>query len=149
MDAIQFDGREAQPHPHGLVYSRIFKRLLKVAPALAGKLHVASAGVSRSGGFMDLHLDVMEVTEEYAVIALAHYFEQNGDKVPDPDMTVRVWRNGMAEALTFQDSTTYREVYPQPGKVDLGAKKELNDFLAMWLGNLVDQGHRLETLGMD
>jgi len=71
------------------------------------------------------------------------------DKVPDPDMTVRLWRNGMAEALSFQDSTTYREVYPEPGKANLSAKKELNSFLSLWLRNLVNQGHKVETLGSD
>ena len=46
------------------------------------------------------------------------------------------------EALTFQDTYIYREVYPDRDRVDLKAKKELNEFLLQWLTNLIDQGHR-------
>jgi uncharacterized protein YqiB (DUF1249 family) len=149
MKTMRFDGRDVRQRADGLVYAKNFCRLLKVIPALEGEVHIADAGVSRSAGFMDLHVDVMEKNDESVVIAMAHYYEQNGDKVPDPDMTVRLWRNGRAEALSFQDSTTYREVYPEPGKVNLSAKKELNDFLYLWLGNLACQGHKVETLSSD
>jgi uncharacterized protein YqiB (DUF1249 family) len=47
------------------------------------------------------------------------------------------------EALTFQDTYIYREVYPDRDRVDLKAKKELNEFLLQWLTNLIDQGHKL------
>jgi hypothetical protein len=47
------------------------------------------------------------------------------------------------EALTFQDTYTYREVHLDGDRVDLKAKKELNEFLLLWLTNLIDQGHRL------
>ncbi len=46
----------------------------------------------------------------------------------------------MAEALSYQDSFGYRVVYPESGKVDIKAKKELNQFLDMWLSNLKNQG---------
>jgi len=36
-----------------------------------------------------------------------------------------------------------RVVYPEPGKVNLRAKKELNQFLGQWLKNLITQGHKL------
>jgi uncharacterized protein YqiB (DUF1249 family) len=149
MKTMRFDGREVHQHPDGLVYAKNFCRLLKVIPALEREVHIADAGVSRSAGFMDLHVDIMEKNDDSVVIAMAHYYEQNGDQVPDPDMTVRLWRNGMAEALSFQDSTTYREVYPEPGKANLSAKKELNSFLSLWLRNLANQGHKVETLGSD
>jgi uncharacterized protein YqiB (DUF1249 family) len=45
------------------------------------------------------------------------------------------------EALTFQDTYSYREVYPEPGKIDVHAKHELNSFLARWLKNCLDQDH--------
>jgi len=48
----------------------------------------------------------------------------------------------MAEALTYQDFFGYRRVYPEPGQVDLQAKKELNSFLNTWLSNLLTQGHQ-------
>ena len=113
--------------------------------------------MSKSNGFMALHLDVLSRVDKLVQpnqsriagelrIALHHSYEQNGDLVPDPDMEIRVfllqdWNK--AEALTYQDAFTYREVYPEPGKVDIRAKKEMNSFLAQWLKNCIDQGHSL------
>jgi len=47
------------------------------------------------------------------------------------------------EALTFQDTYTYREVCLDRNRVDVKARKELNAFLLHWLTNLIDQGHKL------
>ena len=55
----------------------------------------------------------------------------------------------MAEAMTYQDSFGYKEVYhdldPETGKYRKVApklKKELNSFLNKWLSNLLQQGHK-------
>jgi len=79
MKIMRFDGREVRQHPDGLVYAKNFCRLLKVIPALEGEVRIADAGVSRSAGFMDLHVDIMENNDDSVVIAMAHYYEQNGD----------------------------------------------------------------------
>ena len=47
------------------------------------------------------------------------------------------------EALSFQDTYGYREVYSGEGAVDVKARKELNDFLVQWLQNLKEQGHKI------
>jgi Uncharacterized protein conserved in bacteria len=74
-----------------------------------------------------------------ASLALAHYFELAGDLVPDPDMQIWVYPSTkMAEALTYQDQFGYREVYPEPGKVNVAAKRDLNNFLAQWLKNCLE-----------
>ena len=65
--------------------------------------------------------------------------------IPDPDMEIAVYHDRKAvEALSYQDAFGYRQVYPEPGKVDINAKRELNDFLNTWLNNLKMQGHELE-----
>ncbi len=93
-------------------------------------------------GFMDLNMDLLYTEGEAVVIALSHYFEQNGDMVADPDMQLRVLPAlEMAEALTYQDQWCYREVYPKPGYVDPRAKQELDTFLDYWLSNCLSQGH--------
>ena len=82
--------------------------------------------------------------------ALNHYYEQNVDLIADSDMVVRIDTNAeTVEALTFQDTYTYREVYPDGSAVDLKAKKELNEFLLHWLTNLIDQGHKLVVVKGD
>ena len=43
-----------------------------------------------------------------------------------------------AQAETYQDTYGYREAN------DERSKKEWNEFLFMWLGNLVEQGHKIK-----
>ena len=70
--------------------------------------------------------------------------------IPDPDMEIKLdHQNKTAEALTYQDSFTFRVAYPEPGKINLKAKKELNEFLLQWLKNLKEQGHRVVKKGND
>jgi uncharacterized protein YqiB (DUF1249 family) len=74
-------------------------------------------------------------------IALAHNYKAGGDVIPDPDMEVTVDFNyETAQADTYQDTYVYREA------TDERSRRELNEFLVMWLGNLVDQGHKLVAL---
>jgi hypothetical protein len=94
----------------------------------------------KSGGFMDLVIEKLG-KDHYS---FTHYFEQNGDLCPDPDMEIHVFPEmKMAEALTIQDQFGYRCVYPEPNKVNLMAKKHLNDFLNTWLRNLLQQGFKV------
>jgi uncharacterized protein YqiB (DUF1249 family) len=127
------------------IYERIFKRLIQLGIDPQNPPEYAK---SRSKGFMDLNLDLLYKTTDCMGIALAHYFEQHGDLVPDPDMQIRVYpATKMAEALTYQDQFGYREVYPQPGKVNIAAKKDLNIFLNQWLKNCLEQGHSFRKAG--
>jgi hypothetical protein len=45
--------------------------------------------------------------------------------------------NETAQAETYQDTYLYRVAD------DERSKKELNECLVMWLGNLVEQGHKI------
>jgi uncharacterized protein YqiB (DUF1249 family) len=105
---------------------------------------------SQVPGFMDLNLDLLSRNGEIITVALSHYYEQNGDLIPDPDMVVRIdTKTETVEALSFQDTYTYREVYVDGNRVDVKAKKELNEFLLQWLTNLIDQGHKLVVVKGD
>jgi len=129
-------------------YELIYSRLEKLIPDLT-KLRPGDARKSESPGFMDLNLDVLSKDAEQMRIALAHNYIQEGDVIADPDMEIRVyllpdWKK--AEALTYQDTYGYREVYREEGGqilVNVKAKAELNSFLKQWLKNALDQGHRL------
>lgn len=120
------------------INERIFKKLERVMGDLA---QIPAYMKFEAHGFMDLGVDRLYGDEESVTIALSHYYKQNGDMVPDPDMEVRIYPEmKIAEALTYQDSFGYQQVYPIPGKVDLRAKKELNVFLNQWLSNIIEQG---------
>lgn len=118
------------------IYERNYNAMEKL-----GLLKVETHVKLQSGGFMDLSVE--KISEE--VISLAHYGEQNGDLMSDPEMTIKVYPDTrMVEALTIRmDYTGYAaSVYPAPGIVNLYQKKNLNQFLATWLRNLKNQGFK-------
>ena len=130
------------------VYDRIHAKLLKLCPDLL-ELKPGDYRKSSSGGFMDLHLDVLEKTEHEMRISLAHNYQQNGDTMADSDMEIKVYLFSewpKAEALTYQQDGLgiYQEVYPAPGRVYPKLKTQLNSFLDQWLTNCINQKHKLK-----
>jgi hypothetical protein len=141
-----------------LNYDRI-EALLGQPPA---DLEPDTAHRFRAPGYMDLVVEVLPACQETGalVVSLAHYFVQHGDLCQDPEMTVRLFppgsvafrqltpstdpKHGRAEALSFQQALppVYQVVYPQPGLVRPRLRADLNRFLAQWLQNLEQQGHR-------
>ncbi len=115
------------------VYEQIYQKLDKI-----GVMKVTSSVHLKSTGFMDLVIERLGDNH----FSLTHYYELNGDLVPDPDMEVRIMpEQKMAEALSYQDTYGYRRVY-DGGKIDAEAKKDLNTFLNRWLTNLIEQGFK-------
>lgn len=122
------------------VYGQIYDKLQKLG-ILTVKEHVRA----KSGSFMDLVVEKVGENE----FSLTHYYEQNGDLIPDPDVTVRVHENmKMAEALTYQDSFGYQAIYIEDEDgtklVDAVVKQKLNGFLNYWLSNLMQQGFKVQ-----
>ncbi len=80
-----------------------------------------------------------------ARIALGHYYRQNGDMIADPDMEILVrFHRQEAEALTFQDVFGYDTAEAGTPQGRLKASTRINSFLAFWLVNLRNQGHRID-----
>ena len=128
-----------------MIYETIYRKLDKLGAIAAIQAGQDYAKSHIGEPFMDLNIDVLDRRADHIVIALSHYFEQNGDLCADPDMEIRIYpARCMAQALTFQQAIPplYKEVYPAPGKVAPQLKRELNDFLNLWLGNCIKQGHR-------
>ena len=132
------------------VYGTIYKKIKKLLP----NLEQIQEGVKlKADGYMDLNVDILARTDNHILIALSHYYKQSGDMIPDPDMEVRVSpKFEVAEAMSYQDSIGYLQIYENfdlatgnYSNLDLNAKKGLNSFLNQWLGNLLKQGHKLET----
>lgn len=119
------------------IYKQIYERLQTLG--IIDETGVMKTEYMRfqSPGLMDLHVD--RLTEN--TIILAHNGLQNGDVMADPDMQVWIHPDHReAEALTFQNDYlgVYQEVYPEPGKFNPKLKKDLNEFLADWLQNIVE-----------
>ena len=131
-------------------YSQIYDRLMPLLPEnwqagfKAYKLH--------SDGFMPLSVEYLgndPLHSNRLVISLTHYYEQNGDLMRDPDMTISISTDPewpVAEALSFEMSAPplYQAVYTtgEDGKARVypKLKKQLNSFLLQWLRNLHNQG---------
>ena len=112
----------------------IYAKLIHVIPNLR---NIGSYAKLSASGFMDLHVDILNKNGNVWRIALAHNYRAGGDVIPDPDMEVTVdFTSETAQAETYQDTYVYREA------VDQRSRTELNEFLLMWLGNLIDQGHK-------
>ena len=126
-----------------MIYEQNYKRLKKLIPDL-DTLPANCYRKSKSNGFMDLSFEILSSSKDQFICAMAHYFEMNGDLVADPDMEIKVIPSmQMIEALTYQDQFGFQVVYPEAGKVNPRAKKDLNQFLGQWLKNLISQGHKL------
>ena len=116
----------------------IYTRLLQVIPNLR---NIGSYAKLSASGFMDLHVDILNKNGNVWRISLAHNYKSGGDVIPDPDMEVTVdFDKVTAQAETYQDTYVYREA------TDERSKKDLNEFLILWLGNLIDQGHKIVDL---
>lgn len=133
-------------------YSSILKKLTKIIPGLMEHLQSGEhfSGKSHVEGYMDLHFDFLFKDKQGYNIALAHYYEMNGDLVPDPDMQIRIIPEmNAAEAMTFQNMYRYDEVYHhQDGKemVDQKMKPKLNSYLNEWLSTLISYGHQVQLV---
>lgn len=118
-----------------------YTRLLALLPDVQ-KMEPGSAVKMKAEPFMDLCIDVLQQQGTVTQISMAHYYEQNGDLVPDPDMEVMLMHvTRMALPVHFQNAIAYR-VCIEGTKVING--KELADqssFLSVWLRNIKSQGH--------
>ena len=128
-----------------MIYASIFKALKKIGAL--DLIKRADYAKSESDSFMPLSLDVLRRDDDLTIIALAHSFEQNGDLMADPDMTIAIHhQSNMAQALSFQNDSLglYQEIYdtfPTPKMVNPALKADLNKFLNKWLKNAISQGH--------
>jgi hypothetical protein len=76
--------------------------------------------------------------------SVTHYFKQNGDLVPDPDM---VFWQGVGERpwvpVSYQDQRTYSEAVTfrddQPVGMKPALQADLTNFANTWMGNIRDQ----------
>lgn len=122
------------------VHSRIYKNLIAALGQGKDPVYWPNAWKLEKHPYQTLHVDILEHHSDGVTMALAHYYQQNGDLIPDPDMQVRLHiRHEMAEALTFQNLYIYQQVYTESDGVRLInplLKKQLNSFLLEWSRNL-------------
>jgi hypothetical protein len=114
----------------------------EVLDAVSQDLEVgAGRKIDNSGGtYMAVHVDRLGPS----TVSLAHYYEQNGDLVCDPDgVFVRTDAGWLPVALQLCTGHCVRAIElgedDRPVGVRPRALRELIEFTSMWLRNISDQ----------
>ncbi|GAG58702.1 unnamed protein product [marine sediment metagenome] len=131
-----------------MIYETNYKKIMKLIPDLASFKIEDNRRSHLGGGYLDLCIDMVEITEDHIMFALSQYYD---DGVADCDMILKAYpKMGMVEALTVQNSMGFQEVYfeNEAGQkmVKTKLKAELNRWLRKWLGILKIQGHTLKEI---
>ena len=99
---------------------------------------------SRVAGDCDLHVEILERSRYTVTMALSYFFEEEGERIADPDMKVRVYLDGQfAEPLGFageQRHAAFRRL-SRMHRAELDTRWRRNIILNKWLEYLMDQGH--------
>jgi hypothetical protein len=134
------------------VYEVLYEKLYQLIPTLDAMIADSTTNgfklVDPKGVFMDLHVNILERGDQEVRISIAHYFTQNGDSIPDPDIEFRLIRRMKAlEPLAIQMATGhYARVYVDKEMTSFrqSVRKDICSFMTMWFRNLKQQGHRIE-----
>lgn len=103
----------------------------------------------KSGEYMPLVIEWLYCSDYKGrpIFSLAHYGEQNGDLMRDPEMTIAIdFDAGTIEPMTWRNDYLGRldEVYKHNAAGQLlysqRLRTSLDEFLWMWLKNIREQG---------
>ncbi len=104
---------------------------------------MADAVGEAANGFMPLTFDLIERSEGRVQYAMAHWFEQQGDLIQDPEMIIEI-KGRSVEALSIQHPPPFNRVMPVYSEDRTSysprQKRDQNQFLEMWLSNIRAQG---------
>lgn len=99
---------------------------------------------SRVAADCDLHLEILERSRYTITMSLSYFFVEDGERIADPDMKVRVYLDGrMAESMGFSGDhrhAAFRRL-TREHRAELDARWRRNIILNKWLEYLIDQGH--------
>ncbi len=131
------------------VYESNFNRLLKIVGDDLKKLPYYIRFESK--GFMPLTFDRLTKKELFAQYAMTHWYESNGDLIPDPEMVIDIYPNhNFVEARSIMHPPPFNriiEVYNEEKTMySPSQKKSQNSFLGSWLKNIASQGFALTDI---
>jgi hypothetical protein len=93
----------------------------------------------------------LSIEKHGSSITVTHYFEQNGDLVPDPDMEFEVLEEEWSPvAIQHAIGSYYRAVEYRDGKRFINPRqlRDQKSFARMWAQNLLAQGFGKPTSGV-
>jgi hypothetical protein len=127
-----------------LLYESNFLRLRQLVPELD---RLDGYYQSRVAGDCDLHLEILDRSKYTITLSLSYFFMEEGVRIADPDMKVRVYLDGhLAEAMRLGgpgNRCRHAELRRLTRKhsAELSARWRRNIVLNKWLEYLMHQGH--------
>lgn len=124
-----------------LLYESNFIRLRHLIPELD---RLDGHYQSRVAGDCDLHLEILSRSRYTVTLSLSYFFDDNGQRVADPDMKIRAYLDGhVAEAMSLRDDHLHAELrrLSVAHGEQLSERWRRNVVLNKWLEYLTDQGH--------
>ena len=123
------------------LYESNFLRLQRLIP----ELHRLD-GYYRSSvaGDCDLHVEILERSRYTLTMSLSYFFCEDGKRIADPDMQIRVYLDGrLAESMGFRGDHRHAELRRlcRAHRHELDRRWRRNIVLNKWLEYLMDQGH--------
>jgi hypothetical protein len=101
-----------------------------------------SRKIDRGLGFMPVHVECLQRTGLGVHFSVAHYFESNGDLVPDPDVVFVRTADGWSP-ISFQNSIAYRVAvhFHDDGTIEVDEREQadLVSFCNQWMRNIREQ----------
>ena len=123
------------------LYDSNYARLLRLIP----ELHRLDGYYrSRVAGDCDLHVEILERSRYTVTMSLSYFFYEDGVRIADPDMKVRVYLDGLlAESMGFSGEHRHAAFtrLSRLHRDELDVRWRRNIILNKWLEYLMDQGH--------
>ena len=123
------------------MYESNYLRLLRLVPELE---RLDGHYQSHVAGDCSLHLEILERSRYTVTLSLTYFFYEDGRRIADPDMQVRVYLDGhLAEAMSISGEHRHAEIRRLCGehRRELDVRWRRNIVLNKWLDYLGDQGH--------
>ena len=99
---------------------------------------------SRVAGDCDLHVEIIERSRYTITLSLSYFFYEQGKRIADPDMIIRVYLDGqLAETMGYCGEHRHSELRRlcRVHRAQLDSRWRRNIVLNKWLEYLMDQGH--------
>ena len=123
------------------LYESNYLRLMQLVP----ELHRLDGYYrSRVAGDCDLHVEILERSRYTITLSLSYFFVEDGQRIADPDMKVRVYLDGqLSEAMSLGGEHRHAELRRlcRAHRHELDTRWRRNIVLNKWLDYLMEKGH--------
>lgn len=120
------------------LYENNYLRLRRLIPELS---KLPDYAVSQLSGCLSLHMTILDRTKFTTTLSLTYYFEEAGQSVAEPALTIRVYHDAhQVEVLTGHLRHGLLRYDHIPEKA-IKIKWKFNRFLYKWLGYCLYLGH--------